>query len=302
MISKLVKGAGFKGCAKYISQKDGAQEICSNNLFTDSPETRAGEMRAVAESAVTKKPVFHASLSLDSGQKATDEQWKIASEAYLEKMGFDIEKTQYFVNRHSDASHDHVHILANRVMLDGKVLSDKKDFIRSHEATRHAEKAANLPAFDKNAEKSTDGKMSNLKLTIASALSNSNGDLDKFKSDLKKQDIELKITRNEDGRATGALFNREGKTWAGSQIDCQFSIGNLQKQGLKIENPHQQNHSHNHKIDHHCDGDSVSHLTTSSGGGSIGIGGGGEDGEKRNRTENFLRNVSRQQRQSERGR
>ncbi len=163
MISKIVKGAGFKGCARYITEKEGAQEICLNNLFTDSPETRAGEMRAVAGSALTKKPVFHASLSLSENEKATNEQWQIAAETYLQKMGFDLEKTQYFVTRHTDAEHDHVHILANRVMLDEKVLSEKCDFKRSHAAARAAEKAAGLPSYDKNAEKSGAGKIEKLK-------------------------------------------------------------------------------------------------------------------------------------------
>ena len=57
-------------------------------------------------------------------------------------MGFDLDKTQYQVTRHTDSENDHIHILANRVMFDGQVLSDKNDFKLSHEATRAAEKAA----------------------------------------------------------------------------------------------------------------------------------------------------------------
>jgi Relaxase/Mobilisation nuclease domain len=237
LISKLIKGGSFSAAGKYIA-KENSLVICSGNLFCDSPEKQAAEMRAVSESATTKKPVFHVSLSLLPGQKATDDQWKVAAETYLHKMGFDLEKTQYQVTRHTDSENDHVHILANRVMLDGQVLSDRKDFIRSHEATREAEKAANLPAFEKDAKANT-GKFFDLQEKITAALSVAKGDVDKFAAELKKSDIEFKLNRNESGRATGALFTSENRTIPGSQIARQFSIGGLQKAGLQIPQPNQ---------------------------------------------------------------
>lgn len=277
MISKLVKGGGFKGAARYIA-KEGSQEICSNNLFTDKPETRAGEFRAVADSAATKKPVMHVSLSLPKDEKATDEQWKIAAETYLSKMGFDLEKTQYQVTRHTDSENDHIHILANRVMLDGQVLSDKNDFKRSHEATRAAEKAANLPQYEKG-EKTNSGQFHDLQEKITSALKKSGGDFDKFTSELKKSDIEFKLNRNESGRPTGAMFVDKNRAIPGSQIARQFSIGGLQKAGLKIP----QNTSVKSQP-------AVSHLPTSSRAGSVEGWSKGNDGS----TSSFLNNVERQ--------
>jgi len=155
-VSKLIKGKGFRGAMRYASSKDKAQEIAAVGVFSKDPDVRAAEMRAVAASARTTRPVFHASLALPPGQMATDDQWRTAAETYLKEMGFDLDKSQYVVTRHLDTEHDHIHIVANRVQLDGKTVSERRDFRRSHEATRAAEQAAGLEAFTgKVAEKGT---------------------------------------------------------------------------------------------------------------------------------------------------
>jgi Relaxase/Mobilisation nuclease domain len=246
MISKLVKGQGFKGCSKYIYSKPDAEEIAANNLFTNKPETRASEMRAVASSAATMKPVFHASLSLPAGQKASQEQWKLAAETYLSEMGFELEQTQYMVVRHSDSAHDHVHILANRIMLNGKILSDKKDFKRSHQATRAVEIAANLPAFEPSAPAVKEGKANKLRTIIDTALFSSRGNLEAFKSNLALESIELKIAINtKTNEPFGVNFidhSDANRYWRGSQIGKDYSLKSLQNKGLKLDPPQPVSH------------------------------------------------------------
>ncbi|ENH5013880.1 TPA: relaxase/mobilization nuclease domain-containing protein, partial [Klebsiella pneumoniae] len=68
-----------------------------------------------------KKPVFHAFLSLPKDEKLTDEQWQEIAKDYLKEMNIDIEKHQYICVRHKDTDKDHIHIVANRVGLDGSV-------------------------------------------------------------------------------------------------------------------------------------------------------------------------------------
>lgn len=250
MISKLKKGGGFKGCARYICNKSDSEEIATNNLFTPKPETRAGEMRAVASSAVTKKPVFHASLSLPAGQRATADQWQIAAETYLQTMGFELEQTQYMVVRHKDTAHDHVHILANRVMLNGKILSDKKDYARSHAATRAAEIAANLPPFEPAAPAAKDGKANRMRTIIDAAMATSNGNLDQFKAALAEDSIELKIAINtKTGEPFGCNFvahSDANKYWRGSELGKDYSLKSLQSKGLQLEPPSPSSHLPTH--------------------------------------------------------
>ncbi|HCB2400773.1 TPA: relaxase/mobilization nuclease domain-containing protein, partial [Escherichia coli] len=68
-----------------------------------------------------KKPVFHAFLSLPKNEHLTDEQWQEIAKDYLKEMNINIEKHQYICVRHKDTDQDHIHIVANRIGLDGSV-------------------------------------------------------------------------------------------------------------------------------------------------------------------------------------
>lgn len=65
--------------------------------------------------------MFHAFLSLPKDEKLTDEKWQEIAKDYLKEMNIDIEKHQYICVRHKDTDQDHIHIVANRVGLDGSV-------------------------------------------------------------------------------------------------------------------------------------------------------------------------------------
>ncbi|WP_234943238.1 relaxase/mobilization nuclease domain-containing protein, partial [Enterobacter hormaechei] len=103
--------------------KDDHTFICSNmsadknnvSDLTDEFKTVSGFRPDI------KKPTFHAFLSLPKNEKLTDEQWQEIAKDYLKEMNIDIEKHQYLCVRHKDTDKDHIHIVANRVGLDGSV-------------------------------------------------------------------------------------------------------------------------------------------------------------------------------------
>ena len=178
-----------------------------------------------------KNNTFHVSLSLDK-ERATNEQWRLAADAYMKSMGFDPNKAQYVLTRHADTAHDHVHITANRVQLDGSVISDSKTFERSHSATRMAELASGLTIFQKSEEMGNDGKMANLRSTIKDALYSSKN-YDEFKTTLKQNHgIEVIENRSKTtGYVSGISYKTldTGQTWKGSAIGKEFSYSNINK-------------------------------------------------------------------------
>ncbi|HFL7983840.1 TPA: relaxase/mobilization nuclease domain-containing protein [Klebsiella pneumoniae] len=115
-------GRSFKNRIDYIL-KDDHSFICSNmsadknnvSELTDEFKTVSGFRQDI------KKPVFHAFLSLPKDEKLTDEKWEEIAKDYLKEMNIDIDKHQYICVRHKDTDKDHIHIVANRVGLDGSV-------------------------------------------------------------------------------------------------------------------------------------------------------------------------------------
>ena len=89
-------------------------------------------------------------MSLPLGQKLSDEQWNEISVQYLEQMGFT--DNQYIVVRHNDTDHDHIHLVASRVRLDGSCVHDSWDYQRSQKVIRELELQYNLEPVESSWE------------------------------------------------------------------------------------------------------------------------------------------------------
>ncbi|WP_404685467.1 relaxase/mobilization nuclease domain-containing protein [Raoultella terrigena] len=115
-------GKSFKNRVKYIL-KDDHDFICSNmSADKNNVSDLTDEFKAVSSFRPDiNKSTFHAFLSLPKDEKLTDEQWQEIAKDYLKEMNIDIDKHQYICVRHKDTDKDHIHIVANRVGLDGSV-------------------------------------------------------------------------------------------------------------------------------------------------------------------------------------
>lgn len=115
-------GKSFKNRVDYIL-KDDHSFICSNMASDyNNVSDLTDEFKAVSSFRQDiKKPVFHAFLSLPKNEHLTDQQWEEIAKDYLKEMNIDIDKHQYICVRHKDTDQDHIHIVANRIGLDGSV-------------------------------------------------------------------------------------------------------------------------------------------------------------------------------------
>ncbi len=115
-------GKSFKNRVDYIL-KDDHDFICSNmSADKNNVSDLIDEFKTVGKfRADIKKPVFHAFLSLPDNEHLTAEKWEEIAKDYLKEMNIDIEKHQYICVRHNDNGKDHIHIMANRIGLDGSV-------------------------------------------------------------------------------------------------------------------------------------------------------------------------------------
>lgn len=146
MIAKIVKGSGFREVTGYIidSKKD-ARIIAHAGLFIEDVATITKSFEAQAGmNPKVSRPVGHIALGFskeDESRLTSRIMAEIALE-YMEWMG--IRNTQFFIARHFDKEHPHIHIAYNRIDNDGRTISDKNERLRSARICKELTKKYNL--------------------------------------------------------------------------------------------------------------------------------------------------------------
>lgn len=154
MKAKIIRGAGFGGCSRYLLQEGKGAEIIGGNLTGQTAQAIAEEFRRVANQRPDiEKPVWHSPLSAAPGERYSDEKWNAIVDDYLKGLGFNLDKTAYIIVRHTDKPHDHVHIEASRVALDGSLYLGKNENLKATKLTQQLEKKYGLirtqgPVYD----------------------------------------------------------------------------------------------------------------------------------------------------------
>lgn len=152
MIGKQLKNKSFRGTLDYVLGKQQSRLI-GGNMAGSSPQGLTAEFelsRCLRPSL--ERVCFHGILSLPHRDRThpegelhealSDYQWAVIADDYLQKMGF--ENCQHVLVRHHDTEHEHLHIVASRITLDGEVVSDSWDYYRSEAVIRKLEREFNL--------------------------------------------------------------------------------------------------------------------------------------------------------------
>ncbi len=132
-MAKIVKGSDFKGVVDYILDKNkGTRIVARDGLFMENKDTIAMSFNVQSQmNSKVAKPVGHIALSFSKEDEPRLTGRAMASIAleYMERMG--IRNTQFFIARHLDKEHPHVHIAYNRIDNDGNTISDRNGRLRS---------------------------------------------------------------------------------------------------------------------------------------------------------------------------
>lgn len=208
MIGKISKAAGFAGPVNYVLGKEGAQPLVGNVAGQQAAEIVA-EMEAVAgQNQRCAKPVLHVSLSVPPGQRLTDDQWRRAADRWMREMKISPRDHQYAVVRHTDAPHDHVHIVINRVNSQSlAVASDQNDRRRSMNAVRAIERDLGLAAVSASEK----GRRAALRQAIFQSTRESKGSFDRFADALQKRGIDVKLNQASTGHVSGVVYQQAGQ-------------------------------------------------------------------------------------------
>jgi len=149
MIGKISMGSSFSGCIKYCLEdkkqeqtqeiifKNRAELIVFNQCFGDKKElaVQFNDVRLLNQKI--QKHVLHITLSLAPEDKIEKSKLMEMARECAKEMGF--ENNQYIAVSHIDTGHQHLHIVANRIGYDGKVVSDSQNYKKMAQYCRKME-------------------------------------------------------------------------------------------------------------------------------------------------------------------
>ncbi|MBA0216230.1 relaxase/mobilization nuclease domain-containing protein [Pectobacterium brasiliense] len=234
-------GKSFKNRVDYIL-KDDHSFICSNmSADKNNVSDLTDEFKTVSSFRQDiKKPVFHAFLSLPKNEHLTDQQWEEIAKDYLKEMNIDIDKHQYICVRHKDTDQDHIHIVANRIGLDGSVWHGQHSAFNTIAACERLEKKHGLTITQglkgQKSEVSAPTKAEieqalrtgekPARIVLQNALQTAmtgKPDLETFVERLQAVGIEPRFNVASTGNVAGCSFSVGDVAFKGSQLGKKFS-------------------------------------------------------------------------------
>jgi hypothetical protein len=138
LICKLTKGKGFRGLSAYLLS-GGRGQIVAGVMAGRTPRELAAEFGVLRRlNPKLGKAVAHFSLSPAPGDpELTDEQWQAIAERFTSELGFGT--SPWIAVIHRDTDHIHMHVMACRIDVNGKTVSDANDYRRAEAAVRGIE-------------------------------------------------------------------------------------------------------------------------------------------------------------------
>jgi hypothetical protein len=242
MIGKHIKGKSFRGLLNYLFSKEGARQIGGNMEGTNPRELAAEFGISRRLNPKVGRAVYHASLSLPHNESLNDDTWDEIAQKYLQAMGFTM--NQYIVVRHTDRTHDHAHIAASRIQLDGTTVSDRWDNPRSEIIIRKLEKEYNLqsvqPSWEKDKHSPTTGERRQLARTgkesvrvkLQRSLDEATHDrptMPELIERAQQQGINVCVGYTRTGKVKGISYQLDGVAFSGTHLGKAYTFPGLQK-------------------------------------------------------------------------
>ena len=235
MMAKIVKGSDFKGVVDYILDKGkNAQVVAYDGLFMENKETIAMSFNAQSlMNGNVAKPVGHIALSFskeDEPRLTNCVMGGIALE-YMERMG--IKDTQFFIARHFDKEHPHVHIAFNRIDNNGNTRSDRHERLRSTRICKELTLIYGLHMANgkENVKRNRLKEPDKTKYELYDILKTEVGICGNWGvlvANLKRQGVEVHFShRGQTDEIQGVVFTKNGYHFNGSKVDRRFSYSKI---------------------------------------------------------------------------
>jgi len=261
--------------AKKYPEQTRASVLEFNQVYGSSREM-GKQMREVADDRKTvQKPVLHVQINFHPDEKLNRAQAEQAIDSILKDIGIERDNHQYVVVQHKDKAHDHYHVVANRVSMDGELLNDhrikdrlqvacdkvekeqglrqtqgrtvvydpsqKKGFRYATEQEKQINKQQkqNKPVRDKNLK--IQKQKNEIRKHLQEVLLKKEIDSpEKLKAELRKRGVDVQLSENKNG-ISGISFKKDNISVKGSAIDYKWIEVSKALQGNKLKAEHLKN-------------------------------------------------------------
>ena len=235
MMAKIVKGSDFKGVVDYILDKGkNAKVVAYDGLFMENGETISMSFNAQSQmNGKVSKPVGHIALSFskEDNPRLTNRVMANIALEYMEQMG--IRDTQFFIARHFDKEHPHVHIAFNRIDNNGNTISDRHERLRSTRICKELTKKHGLHMANgkENVKRERLKEPDKTKYELYDILKTEVGRCGNWNvlvANLKRQGVEVHLKhKGQKDEIQGVVFTKNGYHFNGSKVDRRFSYSKI---------------------------------------------------------------------------
>jgi hypothetical protein len=147
LIPVIYKKPNFLDTLKYVLGKDDAAIVDTNMMGTKPNEFNQQFLTIKYTNKAVKRQCAHLIISIahrpNYHEHLSNSQYSYVAREYLKDMGYlpkeesSVGATSQFVAvRHHDRHHEHLHIIASRIRLDGSLVNDSYDYFNSQVSTR----------------------------------------------------------------------------------------------------------------------------------------------------------------------
>lgn len=244
MVSKATATKGSSQAFDYLLDDKGhAQELDRNLLTGENGQELLAEFREVqAQNTNCINNTYSIVLSPSNERSFTNDELRELGREHLKNLGFDLENTQYLMTVHRSTDQPHVHILANRINMQGN--AHKDNFIGKR-AQRSAEQIAErlglttAKEIQKNKELSFEPNIKAIRKEIQQAFNQAKQEPDfaSFCSKMKSQGIEVREIHNSGGKLQGLRYvhSKSGADLKASEVGKEFGAKTLVQKGMPFK-------------------------------------------------------------------
>jgi DNA-binding transcriptional MerR regulator len=244
MVSKATATKGSSQAFDYLLDDKGhAQELDRNLLTGENGQELLAEFREVqAQNTNCINNTYSIVLSPSNERSFTNDELREIGREHLKNLGFDLENTQYLMTVHRSTDQPHVHILANRINMQGN--AHKDNFIGKR-AQRSAEQIAErlglttAKEIQKNKELSFEPNIKAIRKEIQQAFNQAKQEPDfaSFCSKMKSQGIEVREIHNSGGKLQGLRYvhSKSGADLKASEVGKEFGAKTLVQKGMPFK-------------------------------------------------------------------